>query len=186
MNDGFKQRLVGAIVLLAFALILWPVIFTDPNAIVMDRTSQIPPTPAFEEYRFAEPVRPQNIEALSKPSPEPVVAKPAPEPEPQAEPQPKAQPKAKPGPEPKLDNKGLPEAWVLQVASFSQPEKADQLKQALQKKGYKAFTRSISTKSGKSKRVYIGPRFKKDAFNKDKKTIDKTYKVNSMVVKFEQ
>lgn len=167
MNDGFKQRLVGAIVLLAIALILWPVIFIDPDGIVMDRSSQIPPVPDFDQYRVAKPVRPQIIEPINKPSPKPV-----------------AKPPSKSAP--KLDQKGLPEAWVLQVASFTQLQKADDLKQALQKKGYKTFTRSISTKEGKSKRVYIGPRFKKDAFNKDKKTIDKVYKVNSMVVKFEQ
>ncbi len=181
MNDGFKQRLVGAIVLLAIALILWPVLFSDPDGIVMDRTSQIPATPAFEEYSVAKPVRPQNLEPIRKPSPEPVAAvEPQPKPEVQVNKEPETQST------PRLDKKGLPEAWVLQVASFSQPKKADDLKQALQKRGYKAFTRSISTKEGKSKRVYIGPRFKKDAFKEDKKTIDKAYNVQSMVVKFEQ
>ena len=179
MNDGFKQRLVGAIVLLAIALILWPVIFSDPDGIVMDRTSQIPATPAFDEYRIAEPVRPQNIEPISKPASEPV-----------AEPKPKLKAKtvakSVPAAKPTLNAKGLPEAWVLQVASFTQPQKADDLKKALQKKGYKAFTRTITTKDGKSKRVYIGPRLKQDAFNSDQKTIDKAYKVESMVVKFDQ
>ncbi|ARN75925.1 SPOR domain-containing protein [Oceanicoccus sagamiensis] len=179
MNDGFKQRLVGAIVLLAIALILWPVIFTDPNAIVMDRTSQIPPTPAFEEYPVAKPVRPQNITPVVKPKPEPVAAV-------TEKPKPKEQAKPKAKAKPKLAGTGLPESWVLQVASFTQPKKADELKQALQKQGYKAYSRSVSTKEGKSTRVYIGPRFSKDEFTKDKTRIDKAYQVKSMVVRFEQ
>lgn len=178
MNDGFKQRLVGAIVLLVVALILWPVIFTDPDGIVMDRTSQIPPAPAFEKYHVDKPVRPQTIEPANKPKP--AAVKPAPKL------QSKIQARSEAKPVPKLDKKGLPEAWVLQVASFTQPQKADDLKQALQKKGYKAFTRVKSTKEGKLKRVYIGPRFTKDAFNNDKKTIDKRHKLESMVVRFEQ
>ena len=164
MKDGFKQRLTGAMVLLVIALILWSVIFTDSDNMVMDRTSQIPPTPAFKEYRVAKPVRPQKIKPVAQ--------------------QPAAKGQAKVKQSPRQDKTGLPEAWVLQVASFTQSEKADQLKQALQKEGYKAFTRVAATKEAKLKQVFVGPRFTKDAFNSDKKTIDKRFKVESMIVRF--
>ena len=178
MNDGFKQRLVGAIVLVVVALILWPVIFSDPNSVVMDRSSQIPPKPAFEKYQMKDPVRPHIVQPVSKPKPDTAAVKPA------AKAQAKI--KAKPETTTRLNKDGLPEAWVLQVASFTQPKKADELKQALQKQGYKAFTRVIATKESKLRQVFIGPRFTKDAFNKDKNIIDKRYKVKSLIVKFEQ
>ena len=184
MNDGLKQRLVGAVVLLSLALILWPVIFSDPNGPALDRRSQIPPMPAFEKYSVPEPVRVQDVEPISRPSmaeQTPVIDKPVAKSFEQ-----KSVIKPKPKPRPKLDKKGLPEAWVLQVASFTQQKNADELTLQLQKKGHKAFARSITTKEGKSTRVYIGPRMTKNAFDKDKKTIDKAYSVTSMVLRFDQ
>ncbi len=75
MNDGFKQRLVGAIVLLSVALILWPVVFSDSRPDI-DQVSQIPPTPAFKKYTVPELVRPQALAPISKPVDHNVVAEP--------------------------------------------------------------------------------------------------------------
>ena len=178
MNDGFKQRLVGAIVLGSLALILWPVVFTKTQGPAMDKRSQIPPPPSFEKYTIAEPVRPQNIDPVSvEPEPEPPVK------------ENKQAVTAKSPPitdKPQLDKKGLPESWVLQVASFSKSDNAEELKNALKKKGYRAFTERIKTANGESVRVYVGPKFTKAALTKDKKVIDKAFKVKSMVVRFKQ
>ncbi len=174
MNDGFKQRLVGAIVLACIALIVWPVIFSDPGGPSLDRRSQIPATPTFDKYTVPEPVRPDNIEpvAVAKVQPEPDVL-------------PEKSVITEQDNKPKQDKRGLPESWVLQVASFAKAANAKELKQALQKKGYKAFTRNITTKEGKSTRVYIGPKLTKGAFSKDKPLIDRTFKVNSIVLRFD-
>lgn len=209
MNDGFRQRLVGAVVLASILLIMWPVIFSDPNSPLVDRRSQIPEKPAFGEYVVPQPPRPANVAtidskklqstdgAINRASTAPAKAVPD-----QSVSKAKASAntsasKAKPSSattkptavkssKPSLDQKGLPVSWVLQVASLGQSSKAKQLQVALQKKGYKAYTTSISTKEGKSTRVYIGPKFSKNAFERDKRIIDKAFKVNSMVVRFEQ
>lgn len=179
MNDGLKQRLIGAIVLLCLALILWPLIFSDP-APELDRTSQIPPTPAFEKFAVAEPKRVDKVPAIVSPKHEDVTI---------------AQDDARKAVEgisradsrPILDDKSsLPEAWVLQVASFSKAENAQQLERALKAKGQKAFTRTYQSNGSQSTRVYIGPRFRKTAFTKDKADIDKEFSVNSLVVRFQQ
>ncbi|MBL4826566.1 MAG: SPOR domain-containing protein [Spongiibacteraceae bacterium] len=188
MSDGFKQRLVGAIVLGSVVLILWPVVFSDATGPVVDRRSQIPTPPPFEKYTVPQPTRPANVEPIREDGVQneqewvnstPVVIE---QPEPINKPKPKKQVNELP----KLDKKGLPVSWVLQVASFSKQANAQDLKENLQKKGYKAYTRRIKTKSGESVRVYVGPKFTKAAFAKDKKVIDKAFKVKSLILRFRQ
>ncbi|WP_101759534.1 SPOR domain-containing protein [Oceanicoccus sp. KOV_DT_Chl] len=177
MNDGFKQRLVGAVVLVCLALIMWPLIFSDADRIAMDRTSQIPPTPAFEKYTVTAPARPPSIEPVVTPQEQPVAA-PTP-----------SLPKAEEPPiklTPRLDSRNLPEAWVLQIASFSETANARELTKALVEKGYKAYTRTVTTSDGPSTRVYIGPRLTSDAFDDIMPTINKAYGVKAMVVRYEQ
>jgi DedD protein len=187
MNDGFKQRLVGAVVLVSLALILWPVIFSEGINPAVDRRSQISAPPAFDKTPVARPLRPADIAPLVQPSPEPI-ADAAAEPamaQPSAEPiEPAA---AEPSSQtPQLDSQGLPESWVLQVASFSQQANADELTEALIKLGYKAYSRTVKTAEGPSTRVYVGPRFTKASFKKDQQAIDKAFSLKSMLVRFEQ
>ncbi len=172
MNDGIKQRLVGAIVLISAAIIAWPLIFSNTNEPVMDRRSQIPPMPEFETFEVTEPVRPQNVDPVK----ERLVESSPPTPPLPVESDNK----------PSLDESGLPNSWVLQVASFSKKENAGELVAALKEKGYRAFSKEVKTSTGSSLRVYIGPKLTRDAFAKDKQIIDNEFNVSSMVVKFEQ
>lgn len=181
MNTGLKQRVVGAIVLICAGLILWPMLFSAGINPRMDTSSQIPPIPEFEKYTVAEPVRPENV----KPVPETV-----PEPEPPRDSAPPPPPKVagsapKPTEKPALDQRGLPEGWLLQVASLSDVKNAQQLSEKLRKDGYKAFIRQVQTTSGTVQRVYIGPKMTRDAFDKDRVQIDKKYRVKSLVVHYE-
>jgi DedD protein len=182
MNDGFKQRLVGAVVLVSLALILWPVIFSEGINPAVDRRSQISAPPAFEKIPVAKPVRPANIAPIIEPGPEP-------EPERAIVP-PDADPVEAPAvavkEKPRLDVQGLPESWVLQVASFSQQSNANELTDSLIKRGYKAYSRTVSTSEGPSTRVYVGPRFTKSSFKKDQRVIDKAFGLKSMLIRFEQ
>jgi DedD protein len=182
MNDGFKQRLVGAIVLVSIVLILWPVIFSEGINPAVDRKSQIVSPPAFDKFTVSAPERSTPMPVKLKPTTEPV------EEQISLKQQAVIKPNVKPAikEQPKLDSQGLPEAWVLQVASFSQRKNADEVKEALIKMGYKAYTRTIKTPEGPSTRVYVGPRFTKSAFSKDKLAIDKAFSVKSILVRFEQ
>lgn len=179
MNDGLKQRLVGAVVLSCVALILWPVIFSDITNPVVDRTSKIPPIPDFDKYEVPEPVRIKNIEAadMTKPDRSNVA---------QEKPNSGSRPRATENSTnvPSLDKQGLPLSWVIQVASFSKKTNAEELKLALQKKGLKSYTRDIATKDGTSTRVFVGPKLTKQALKKDKAMIDKMFLLTSMIVPF--
>lgn len=185
MNSGLKQRLVGALVLVCGGVILWPLLFSSSGiGPGMDRHTQIPAMPEFDKFAVEEPSRPQNIQPVAEPQPE---AEPPVDQAPPAPPAP-APDKASAPPAtstPALDSRGLPEGWLLQVASFTEPKNAEQLSEQLQKQGYKAFVRRIETRSGTVERVYIGPRMSKDAFAADRPKIDKKYRVKSIVVQYE-
>jgi DedD protein len=173
MKNSFKQRLLGAVILICIAMILWPVIFSEGVSPVPDRRSQIPEMPTFEKYTVVEPLRVDDIEPA--PSAEPPAENPLPEPS----------TISSVDETPKLDQRGIPEAWVLQVASFSKADSAEELKEALQTKGYKAFTRKITGKADAATRVYVGPKLTRDAFSKDKIAIDKEFMLNTIVVRYE-
>lgn len=182
MNDGFRQRLVGAVVLICLGLILWPVIFTDGGGIEVDRSSRIPSAPSFEKYTLIEPQQPENVLPITRyheqadlmqgPPPE---TRPAP-PEP-----------IKPNtikPEPQLTKQGLPIYWALQVASFKQDQRAKKLKKALIGQGYKVLTRSVKTPLGQAIRVYVGPKIDRSVLKKQQVKIDAAFNVKSMIVRF--
>lgn len=67
MNDGFKQRLVGALVLLSLAVIIWPIVFVETTGPGMDRSTQIPPMPAFTKFKVEQPQRPKGIVPVAEP-----------------------------------------------------------------------------------------------------------------------
>ena len=55
LNDGFKQRIVGALVLAALAVIFLPSLFDREGARYIDVTSQIPPAPDIQPIEIAAP-----------------------------------------------------------------------------------------------------------------------------------
>ncbi len=193
MNDGFKQRLVGAIVLISVALITWPLIFDESVRDKIDQNSQVPPTPAFKKYSVAEPVRSKNLDPVERPTAEAESAEQAsaisdnsPASIKAPAPSQSVQPAEAGLDEPRQDERGLPVGWVLQIASFSRQANAEVMKKALLTQGYKAFTRSIETDEGMSTRVYIGPRLSQDAFEQDRQAINKEFAVKSIVVRYQQ
>ena len=182
MNQALKQRLVGAVVLLALAIIFLPAVFNGGRQVQMEAMAEVPPAPAVE---------PMAIEAPTPVNHAPVVAatdmytmEPA-----KSGAMQKIQnithATAKPG----LDSKKHPDAWVLQVGVFSDKARADELKKKLQAKGYRAFTRTLTAKTAQDKktvtRVMIGPELEMSTVLKFKTDVDKEYAVKSIVAKFE-
>lgn len=185
MNDGFKQRLVGAVVLACITLILWPIIFSDVSNLIVDRRSQIPAIPAFEKYSTPQPTRPMNIDpvidystamANIEEESDPVVA--------DAPAEGLASEPVKEAEKPALDKRGIPVSWVIQVASFTKKDNADEVKLALQEKGFKAYAREVTTSEGLSTRVFVGPKLTKKVLQDDQKKIDEMFSLESIIVPF--
>lgn len=99
------------------------------------------------------------------------------------EPSPK---KSTPAPTPtiKLDKKGLPESWVIQIASFQSQSHADALNKKLLDKNYKAYVRSVKTSKGQFYRVLVGPYIDLSRAATAKKDIDKIYRLKSQILRF--
>lgn len=84
---------------------------------------------------------------------------------------------------PALSSQGIPESWAVQVAAFKDDVNADKLVKKLQAAGYKAYAKTISSEQ-KLVRVFVGPLLTKDKALTIKNELDNAYKVKSMVVKF--
>ena len=170
MDDGLKQRLVGAVVLTAAAVLFLPVLFDREVRRPVDTSSQIPPAPGLVPLETREPVRPQGI----------VAAK-----EPQQMFQPDAGAPVDETPAPKrLDPQGIPVAWVVQVASFSSEKRARELRERLIADGYKAYTRAVTTTKGPAIRVFVGPKIDKQSAWTVKQELDKALDVETLVLRF--
>jgi DedD protein len=85
---------------------------------------------------------------------------------------------------PKLDADGIPVAWILQVASMSQREKADDLQRELVALGYKSNVKVIKRGNQRLYRVTVGPKFDKNRMREIKQVIDKRYKVDAIVARY--
>lgn len=195
MDDGLKQRIVGAVVLVALAVLFVPVLFEPEFNRELDRTTQVPPAPGILPLRVADPVRPESIEpakpakAMYQLLPEPAAdgemarqsskaaseiagAKPALVKKPSVE-----QRRL-------LDPKGVPKAWAVQVASFHTEKRAKVLRDQLLEDSYPAFTRTLETSKGKVTRVYVGPKVERRKAASIKRELDKSLKINSLLVRF--
>lgn len=201
MKDALKQRLVGAIVLAAIGVIFLPGFFKEQQGHQVDTRTQIPAEPSLPQVSFESPRQNPDIQ----PAPEPETMFIPPEPEPVTEvsspeavasvssasaPAPAPTPNqtadtADEVPELPLGPDGIPEAWVVQVASLSNQEAAARLRDELQAEGHKAYIRRVSTSNGSVTRVFIGPKLSRAEADKVKADVDKRLKVNAMVRRFQ-
>jgi DedD protein len=185
LDEKLKQRLVGASVLVALAVIFLPSLFHKDQRVSINTTTQIPPAPVVEPVVIPKPVRPEGVtpptpDKLFQPEvlEEPAVAEQK-EPVKQVDELPKKVPE-----KPRLTESGVPAGWVVQAASFKSKESADKFTARLLKADYKAYQQGVKTNKGEFFRVFIGPYInQKDAVNTQKK-VDKDYKVKSRVQRF--
>ena len=86
MNDILKQRLVGALVLIALGVVFWPVVFVETERAGVDRSSQLEPMPQLDDVVVPEPEPLADVEpvsaadriARSEPAGGPAASEPAP------------------------------------------------------------------------------------------------------------
>ena len=166
-KHAFKQRIIGAIVLVALAVIFIPILLPGHRDLGFSGTeSYIPPKPdELENLRVLELEKP-----LPAPAPREIVRTPIDERSPAA-PQTESELPAveqkptttekKPSPPPvkeiKSDPASTPKAWAVQVGSFSKRENAMRLRDQLRTKGYKTFVEQISAADKIFYRVRVGP-----------------------------
>jgi len=180
MNEGMKQRLVGALVLLALATVILPILFDFDGSYVVDTSPTIPVAPDIQrvEIEKAGPLKGATAvasheemfrfnksreEAERRLGDDSVL---------------QDQPSG-------LNAEGIPLAWIVQVASFTDVDKAQTLNQQLLDDGYKAYTRKVSIGGESNYRVYVGPKVAKQTMVEQQQAIERKYKLKTLLLVFE-
>ena len=187
-----KQRFVGFVVLVAIAVIFWPIVFVTPeNADDFELpVFEMPPKPVVAVSERREPVLNKvdqsvlpKVQELEPPIIQPIdIASPAPdlalvdadeEPEQQSSALERAD-----------FDQGLPVSWELQVATFSTAERAEEIALELRNKGHKAYVSAVIIDGTKLFRVRIGPKMQKQRLLDLQPDIDAYYGVESSIIRF--
>lgn len=203
MNDILKQRLVGALILVALGVVFWPIIFVQPGDKELTQQRQIPPRPGVAISPIEPPEQlglrgsPENTAMgdsadegdVTLPVARGMQDEPAPDPAPatQSGLQPADTGSASRSAAPaalELDRDGVPVAWILQVASVSSAEKAEELRQRLLSLEYKAYVKRVNRGGKVLHRVYLGPKFERARLEQIQPAIDAEFGVQSMIARY--
>jgi DedD protein len=186
-ENQLKQRIVGAIVLVALAVIFIPMLFSGdkdkgmsifgtnippkPDNVAKVKTLEIPSPqqPPAAEKVIRTPVDEQNVESVKADSKKPV----------SEEEKPAVVSKREPGVTTKSKDA---KAWAVQVGSFSNPDNALGLRNKLRDKGYSAFVEKVTTSKGEVYRVRVGPEVKRSEAEALQQELQAKLKLKGLVV----
>jgi len=186
-ENQLKQRIVGAIVLVALAVIFIPMLLSgDREAGMSIVESNIPAKP-----EHVDRVKTLEIEPPSAPPPaEPGRRIPVDEHTPEAQPdEAPATPDDKDAvvPDPPRESQAVvssddSKAWAVQVGSFSKQSNALGLRDKLRGEGYSTFVEKVSTSKGDVYRVRVGPEVQRSKAEELQKELQARLKLNGLVV----
>ena len=210
LDSAYKQRMVGALVLVALAVIFLPMLFSrqDEQRQVVVQAPAAPQAPVMPQVQV-EPVVVPEPQALPEEEPVPsesdvaaqqapsmpvqpsvpvvkpapaVAAKPAaPAPAPKpVAPQPAAPGKPEVG-QSRIDPNGLSISWSIQVASLGNREGAEALQKKLRSQGYNSYIRSADGKN----RVFIGPLIERAEADRLRDLLDRQQGLKGFVTRFQ-
>lgn len=206
MDDGLKQRIIGALVLIIAAVVFLPMLLSGQDETVTVEID-VPPAPQMDEREIdvAAPVelpQPEQVPDLPPtplPDPQPT---PLPEPtEPPAPPEPAIA--LAPAPEPAVTEEQAsatadlvrtePAAaapapsgdWVVQLGSFSNAANAEGLRETLLTQGYNAYTQSSDIDGKSVTRVYVGPVINREGANRLRDELDRRHGNKGLVIAYD-
>jgi DedD protein len=195
LDSGLKQRIVGALVLLALMVIFVPMLLSrqdDLQRVVVDAPA-MPQSPSMPQVDL-EPVSVPQAQLLpEEPVPMtdtelantsvPLVApskalKPA-----AISPAVATKPSVAevPAPVSRLDANNLPISWSIQLASLSSRAGADSLQKSLRTAGYNAYVRNVEGMN----RVFVGPVIERAEADRLRDQLTRQQKLNGFVVRFQ-
>ncbi len=206
MNEVLKQRLVGALILLALGVVFWPIVFVEPEQESAIQQRSIPEAPVVSSAEIEAPSQadlrgspplsdsdysqgaennaiPDNVSFAGNEEAELAAAAAIDASASGSSPEPGATRSEPPKPL-AVDADGVPVAWTLQVATVSSPEKAEALRARLLLKHEKAYVTTVSSGGRQLYRVCIGPKFEKRELEGMQAGINAEFGVNSMLVRY--
>jgi DedD protein len=176
IDKSLKHRIVGALVLVALAVIFVPMLFTRPDEVrqVVVDAPPMPPTPAMPPVELQPVVIPE-----PEPLPETEVAVQDTQPAPEVALGPEQAPAAAPAS--RLDANSLPISWSVQLASLSSRSSAEELQKSLRSKGYNAYVRTFEGMN----RVFVGPVLERAEADRLRDQIKRQQNLEGFVVRFQ-
>lgn len=172
MDRALKERIIGAVVLVAVVVLVVPVFLDGPpsddelvservplpgqddaaevrtQVLLRDRDEPVPASSTPEPQRVAEPVAQSPAPVQTEAQPEEDSSTPEPQP---------------PATEPDSAAESPTGMFAVQLGSFSNQENAEKLAADLRQQGFAAFLSQLSTASGQLHRVRIGPQENREA-----------------------
>jgi len=198
MDQMLKQRLIGAIVIIALAVIFIPMILEGPDDELSPRTQDMPPPPTIDYQTEVELAVPEEAsepaESLADTTteqevsaiPEPPMSQPEAgivETEAPAKPaEPAVAKPASPAIPSRSTTSIAPGGWILQVGSFSQQANALSLRDRLKKSGYQASVKDVKAAGGTIHRVLVGPVSDRPSADKLRNKLASEQKLTAMVL----
>lgn len=205
MSELLKQRLVGALILLALGVVFWPIVFVEPEQNVVEQQRSIPEPPEVSTAPISAPGQAElrgspaltvNEEAqrMDNPLTDAVVHEDS-----DAEVASAIESAAlssstgntaatevrSEAPKPLVvDADGVPVAWTLQVATVSSAERAESLRKRLLGKSEKAYITTVSSGGKQLYRVCVGPKFERKELESMQASIDAEFGVTTMLVRY--
>ena len=191
MDDRLKQRLVGAIVLVALAVIFIPMILDGEHGKTLPPFGQaIPEKPAVLKDLDAKKIPPVVVPPAPAIVERQIVDKDTPSLKPDNPSAVKTAPKTAP---PATTDSGSDtvkspvvkktvKAWVVQVGSFSSRKNALALSSKLRKQKYRAFVEAIKTNASWNYRVRVGPEVRRSSAEEIQKKLRTTLKINGVIM----
>lgn len=166
MDEGLKQRIIGAVVLIIAAVVFLPMLLSGQDETVQVEV-EVPEAPVLDS-QLMEPVAPAPLPEPAAVPDMPTSLSEAPEPAPAAAPAAVAPTPAPAEPEPvtELAPVAAPATtgdWVIQLGSFSSASNAEGLSKELRTQGYNAYTFSATVQGKSITRVYVGPLASREA-----------------------
>jgi DedD protein len=196
VDRGLLQRIVGALVLVALAVIFVPMLFNREDAgrqlavdapampkapaapVIETQPVEVPESevePFPEEFEIIEEQAVTEPDAPAKPiDPAPALVEPSPVEPATVQTQPET-PEEK-----RLDTANLPVSWSIQLASLSSRDNAEKLQKTLRSQGYNAY---IRTADGMN-RVFVGPLVERGEANRLRDQLQRQQKLDGFVVRF--
>ncbi|MFT6955479.1 MAG: DedD protein [Halieaceae bacterium] len=199
MDNILKQRLIGALILIALGVVFWPIIFVEPDSAEGLAGARMPPPPAVNTMPIEPPdrvgLRTGRELAIQTQEREPAVVAAAPwvaqsgaaaveTRVAQVVPEPIKRARSEAPVKPAIDSEGVPIAWILQVVSVSVKANAEAVRDELISAGHKAYIKPVRRGDKSLYRVYIGPKFERAKLESVQPQVDKQFSVNSMVARY--
>jgi DedD protein len=202
MNPILKQRLIGALVLLALFVVFRPIIFVSPIEPTTLNPVSMPPPPMIntQPIQAAQSPAARISARLPKPPSVPEQSEVDQQTSVDAEAEVQLAARAEQLAEassldppvarteapaqPMLDEQQLPVGWVLQVMASQTEVRAGALRDALKDKGYDAFVERADVNGRALYRVQIGPKIERAKLLSIKTEIDRELKVDSKIIRY--